>query len=315
MKLFIFFFVSVLLAFSISGGSSYFIKKGLRKSNVDFYGKIGAACNSEKGSNLLLVGNSRVLDNLDPRVFDSITGLKAYNYGVSAAAIKTCYNVIKAGLQNQKNTKAVILNIDYNMFRTIDDPYKDAYYYSFEQKIPGLLKTDSGNINLVHSLKLFDIALFDDVAKFAALNAWLHPDNRPEGTYDGFYPETNLTLFNVPLQREMLSGTIPMTVSGVNTFIDIIKTCKTNKIQLVLVVAPYYKVYHPRKFVTNYDSIINQVNTIAVKNNLPFLDYSDSYISADRGNFKNYNHLNAKGAMLYSTALADTLQKILTNNL
>ena len=139
MKLIKYFFIVILSSAAIVGIASWVIKKGLRKSNVDFFGKMNAAGDTMKDVNIILVGSSRTLVHLNPEIIDSITGLNSYNYGLNAVTIRTCYNIIHYALKKQQHAKLVVLNIDYSMFGLKADPYKDPYYYPFEKDDDSLI--------------------------------------------------------------------------------------------------------------------------------------------------------------------------------
>ena len=79
MQLVKYLFTVFVASFFITGMCTWLINKGLVKSGVDFYGKINAAGDSTNQVNLLLVGSSRVLVQLDPQIIDAVTGLRSYN--------------------------------------------------------------------------------------------------------------------------------------------------------------------------------------------------------------------------------------------
>ena len=195
MQLVKYFFTVIMASFIIAGTGTWLINKGLVRSGVDFYGKINAAGDSTKETDLMLVGSSRMLVQMDPKIIDSVTGLNAYNYGFNAGTIKTCYNIIKYGLQFQKKAKAIVLNIDYNMFNTDMDPYKDAYYYPFEDKVKGMIMNNTGKSSLIHALKFLDISLYDDFVKFAAIDGIIRPGRNVAGLYKGYYPHQDVNDF------------------------------------------------------------------------------------------------------------------------
>ena len=100
------------ISFLITWGASWVTNTGLLSSQVDFYGKMNAASDTGKHTNILIIGSSRALVHLDTRIIDSVTGWHSYNYGLNAVTIKTCFNVLKYALHYQKHAKLVILNID-----------------------------------------------------------------------------------------------------------------------------------------------------------------------------------------------------------
>ncbi|MGG9960063.1 hypothetical protein [Ferruginibacter sp. SUN106] len=298
-------FASLLL----STGATWLTNRGLRHSGVDFYGKINAAGEVDNPTNVLLVGSSRVLKQLDPKIIDSVTGYNSFNYGLNSGTIKTWYNIINYSLHFNKNVKLVILNVDYYMFDISDDPYKDAYYYPFEKEAPGVILNGTGAVNKVHQLKIFDIALYDDYAKYAAIDGWLRPNRISGGVYKGYYPNRQLNNFETIADFRASNKQITVTPSGLKLLDSCASLCKKNNVKLVLVMAPYFKQYSPEKYFTNFNEVVDSVKAVANKNGIPFLDYTTMSIANDQQYFYNVNHLNSKGAAVYTQAVADTVKK------
>lgn len=306
------YFVSVFaVVLSLTALVTWLANKGLRQSNVDFYGRINTAASPQEKANLLLVGSSRVLKHLDPAIIDSVCKVDSYNYGLNSGTIKTWYNIIKYNLFFHKNIKAIVLNVDYTMFDIARDPYKDAYYYPFQGDQSGVLMTDSGTTYLIHKTKLFDIALYDDYAKYAAIDGLLRPGKAIPGMYKGYYPNRKLNYFetNPTEPGANKKSEIKVAEKGLVLLDSCINICAQNKIQLILVMAPYYKKYAPEKYYNNFGDILDTVKTIARQKNIPFYDYRDMDIASDEQYFYNVNHLNSKGAALYTLAVADSIKR------
>jgi hypothetical protein len=293
----------------LSTVATWLTNKGLRHSGVDFYGKINAAGKPGNATNLLLVGSSRVLKQLDPEIIDSVTGFDAYNYGLNSGTIKTWYNIISYIFNFNKNVKLIILNVDYYMFDIADDPYKDAYYYPFEKQAQGLVLKSPGTVNLIHRLKIFDIALYDDYAKYAAIDGLLRPYRILTGVYKGYYPNAQLNNFETIANFGISNKKITVTQTGLVLLDNCISLCKKNNVKLVLVMAPYFKQYAPEKHFTNFNAVVDSVKAVAKKNGIPFYDYTTMNIAADQQYFYNANHLNSRGAAVYTQAVADSIKK------
>jgi hypothetical protein len=306
------YFVIVLTAvLSLTASVTWLANKGLRQSNVDFYGRINSAAKSQDQTNLLLIGSSRVLKHLDPGVIDSVCHTNTYNYGLNAGTIKTWYNIIRYNLFFRKNIKAIVLNVDHGMFDITKDPYKDAYYYPFQGANAGMLMTDSGTGRLVHKIKIFDIALYDDYAKYAAIDGLLRPGRTIEGMHKGYFPDRQPGHFEPnPVEPEAsIKTAIVATKEGFALLDSCINICAENKVQLVLLVAPYLKKYGPEKYYNNFAQILDTVKIIATRNSIPFYDFRNMEWAGNEQYFYNANHLNSKGAALYTLAVADSIKK------
>lgn len=313
MQLIKYFLVVGIVAILLTAFVTRFTNKGLRQSRVDFYGKVNAVFNSAQHTDLLMVGSSRVLVHLDPKIMDSVTGLNSYNAGFNSATIKTCFNIISAAIKYQTHIKAVILNIDYGIFGIEQDPYKDAYYYPFENNGLDIKMTDSGSIGLVHKAKLFDVALYDDYVKYAAIDGLLRP-NRIVPGYKGYQPHLQLNDFKNIFDSSSTPQAIAYSSDAFNLLKQCIAICKQQQVQLIMVMAPYYKKQSPEKCYSNAAEIVNTIEQTAKQNNVPFFNYTNMSFANEQQYFYNMNHLNSKGAALYTQAVADSVKNYLAGN-
>jgi len=314
MQLIKYFLVVFVAAVLIAGAATWLTNKGLQQSKVDFYGTMNAASDTTKHTNIIIVGASRALVQLDTRIIDSTTGLSSYNYGLNAASAKTCFNTMKYVLNYQKQVKLAILNVDFSIFNISEDPYKDAYYYPFEKKLSGFLLNDTSNNRLIHKLKLFDISLYDDYSKYAAIDGLLRPQRQIEGKYNGYIPQHVTSDFSVPVSNPLKNNQVLDSATALEQLAGIIDLCSDKQVQLVFVVAPYYRECFPDRYFPNYTSLMQKARQMAVQNNILFLDYSSMPIASEKKYFYNCNHLNSVGAAIYSSAVADTLKSYIKIN-
>ena len=106
----------------------------------------------------------------------------------------------------------------------------------------------------------------------------------------------------------MGSYTADLDNASVELFRQYIQECKSMDINLILVYTPEY--IEGQQFVTNRSEIMTLLKGIAQENNLPFLDYSDHYLSMDKKYFYNSMHLNATGAEEFSRILSHDIKQI-----
>lgn len=307
MQLIKYFLIVFGMAIIVAGTATWLTNKGLHNSHVDFYGTMYAASDADKKTNFAIIGSSRALVHLDTRIIDSVTGLRSYNYGLNAASIKTCFNTLKYVLQYQKHLKLVMLNIDFNIFDLSADPYKDAYYYPFENNLSGFLMYDTTNSRFVHKLKFFDISLYDDYTKYAAIDGWLRPQRRVEGSYNGYTPQNIFADFKFFTPNPLKKTKIKVNDSGFVQLNEIISLCRNKGVKLAFIIAPYYKECFPDLYFTDYFVLIQRVKETADKNDVIYLDYSSMPAVSDKKYFYNCNHMNINGSSIYTKSVADTI--------
>ncbi len=155
----------------------------------------------------------------------------------------------------------------------------------------------------------FDIALYDDYAKYAAIDGWLRPGRVLTGVYKGYYPNSQLNNFETLTNFGTSKKLISVTQTGLQLLESCISLCKKNNVKLVLVMAPYFKQYSPEKYFTNFNAVVDSVKTVANQSDIPFFDYTKMSIVDKKQYFYNFNHLNSLGADVYTKAVSDTIKK------
>ena len=88
-------------------------------------------------------------------------------------------------------------------------------------------------------------------------------------------------------------------------FNQFITECNKNNIKLIFIYSPEYIEGH--RFYLNREEIIDKYKSIAMKNKIPFMDYSTHSMCLDENNFYNYSHLNTSGSKLFTELLATDL--------
>ena len=302
--------IVILSALLITATGSWLLHKGFMRSNVDFFGKMNAA-QYRQGLNILLIGSSRTLAQIDPAIIDTFTHMQSYNLGLNGATIKSCYNLLQYSLRQQQQVKAVVVNIDYNMFDIESDPYKDAFFYPYESPVSHFIQTDSGTGDRVHRLRIFDVALYDDMAKYAAVDGIIRPERQIDDQYKGFFYHTGSGQFQEPPESQIAGRDVVFNEASFSYLDSMIERCRAHNATPVLVLAPYFHQFFPGAYINNYYSIINRVKELASAKGVTFLDYSTHPLSYRKEYFYNVNHLNATGAGVYSQLIANELATVL----
>jgi hypothetical protein len=125
--------------------------------------------------------------------------------------------------------------------------------------------------------------------------------------YRGVDREWNDDLQKARLQNPAFSIKVD---SGIKTLLEaFITECKSKDITLIFVYTPEY--IEGQRFVKNREEIINYYEALALKNDIPLLDYSAHAISSDRANFYNTSHLNKVGSSRFSEIFSDELVELL----
>ena len=106
------------------------------------------------------------------------------------------------------------------------------------------------------------------------------------------------------------SAILQMQEQSIATLNEIIKICKQNKIKLIFTYSPEFNLGY-QKLIYNSDSILTMIGNIANQNNITYLRDDKLDICKEKDLFWNVNHLNKRGAMIYSAILAKEINTIL----
>jgi len=248
----------------------------------------------DKEAECLILGASRASSHYDPSIIEDSIGLKTYNAGISGGNIFISYPQL-CGFMSRCIPKIVILDLTrgqvdgdwrprfmtHKVYYGLCDEYTemfDRYYGVFDRlKLKSnLFRFNNAVPNLVKSYIIGDT------------------------DFNGFFPLTGSASGLSPCEDENRS--FVLTDERVEVLISIIKICRENSIELIAVSSPHLR--------TN--KAVNRVlDSLFTAHSVPFISYvgREPYIS-DMSLFKDYSHLNHKGAEIFSKDFAHRLKEM-----
>ena len=96
---------------------------------------------------------------------------------------------------------------------------------------------------------------------------------------------------------------------GIRVVEDLIRVCRQNGIQLILVYSPEYA--EMQSLTNNRAEVFALFHELADHSSVPLWDYSDWKYAGNQELFQNSQHLNATGAAIFSADLANRLKAYL----
>lgn len=283
-------FICLLYAYRI------FLYAGIRKNENGIFNKYNELfLKTDKNYDVLFIGSSRAEMHFNPAVFDSITGLNSYNFGIAGATPKISYALLKAYCAHHSLPKYLIFNVDYfyldKTTGTLNDfpryfPYlKNHHLRSELHKID--TRFNSFYYNPLHSLPYTQLDFLS-----ASLHGWLNIS----GKYDSLMHKGYQT--SVLKKMDLSDTPIPklMSISTKNKadLDSIINYVHSKNMQLVLVTSPIYG--GAKQYATNYNTLLKEFEEILQKRNITYLNYSDSLSYNNQNLYADYMHLNRYGA-------------------
>lgn len=261
----------------------------------------------EINCDLAIYGSSRAWINIDPEIIEDSLGLQAYNFGVDGHDFWLQYFRHKEYLNKNIYPKIIIHSVDVFTFKKRDD------LYNMNQFLPYML-WDKEIYNSISSYKGFSRAdfiiplfrYFNKASGFdiIARNILISKPLRHKG-FHGMKFEWNNDLDAARKTSERYVAKID--TASVQLYRKFLDECNSKHIEVMLVYSPEY--IDGQEYVINREEIIKLYEQLAMKYNLVFLDYSGHNICLDQQYFYNSEHLNAKGAEVFTGILSHDLKK------
>lgn len=286
---------------------SYMVDAGLRKSRNDYFASWNDLYSSKINADLLIMGSSRAAFHISPRIIDSTLTLNSYNLGLSAWHFDMQYARFKMYLQHNRKPKYIIQNVDVYGFSKRADVADSQQFLPYIQDTI-LQKTIRGhkgefdvyqrNIPLLKYKNLQNLAfeglftflnypdLYDSTANYKGYRGNDYVWNQDFERFKKRFPKGAKYTFDKEVKRQ---------------FNEFLAFCQHEKIKVFLVYAPEY--FEVQPYYKNKSELINLCTESANKYKCHFLDYSKDSLCYNRQYFYNSQHLNKKGAELYSKEL------------
>jgi hypothetical protein len=296
------------------------INVGLRRIQTGQFGVSNWIVAGKINADIIITGSSRAVSHYDPRIIESVTGLTAFNIGLNGSQTDMQLAVLKTYLRHNRKPKIVFHNLDAFSFVMTTEVYDPAQYmpYLGEPDIYAALHI----INPVLWWKCKYMPLYGYAVDDMRLD-WLQGPlgllgwSPRSDFFQGFNPRAgqwteDFTSFKGANPDGVRFDIQP---AGVKVMQDLIQTCHDNGITLIFVYSPEYA---PMQFLTqNRAAIFGKFRELAQPYNVPLWDFSHWNEAGNTAFFVNSQHLNAEGAKIFSTdlaqRLADELPQLKTN--
>lgn len=287
------------------------------KHTPDFSGELEVwkdIYNPDKNHELVVYGSSRAWVQIDPEILTDSLGMSAYNYGVDGHNFRIQYLRHAELVRNGKKPHTIILSADMFTLQRRSD------LYCQEQFLPYMLWNENSRVHteLYEGFRPFDyyVPLVRYFGREKALKAAVkcmtglgcsipyrklgYRAHDQDWNSDLDEARSIMSDYKVVIDEE--------TVKLLNRFLE---ECRRSDIKVIMVYAPEH--IEGQEFVSNRDEVMELFTQIAAQNKLPFLDYSDDEICRSKEYFYNANHLNLKGAELFTRKLAYDIKSLQTS--
>lgn len=290
------------------------IDKGLRKTRYFYYSQWNDIYDNDLDTDIIILGSSRAKAHYNPQVLDSILSIRSYNLGMNGygtTMLRCRYDVFMA---NNKVPRFAIVDID-DLFLG-----KRTELYQKEQFAPYLKDSIIMKTVAQHEgYEWFDF--YNPFTKYIfQKEAWIGIKeligiHTNFDGYKGFFAEPSLTMDTCELKKikeEHSEGIQSKLDEGeMQVFKQMIIDMKKRNIMPILVYSPIYS--KTISLYNNLNDAITFYQDLAKEYDIPYLFYLDNTMCNSYQNFKDWQHLNKKGADVFSTQLANDLKDIISS--
>jgi hypothetical protein len=284
---------------------------GLKRVNASDAGAFNRAMSGRVNAQVIVCGSSRAYRHYDPRIIHAVTGKTAFNLARNGSHTDVQMAVLQAYLRHNAKPELVVENLDMHSFTLTpqDEIYAPVQYvpYLNEPQLFQALLQINPRVWKWKYIPLYGYVVEDVnlgwMYGLAAL-AGVHPR---EDHFDGFCPMDKTWNGDFDRFKAMHPDGVGFGVpsNGVRVLEELIQTCQSNQIPILLVYSPQY--CEMLDLVTNRAVVFAKFRDIADHYGVPFWDYSQSQYCSNRDLFYNSQHLNARGAEAFSRDLANRL--------
>jgi hypothetical protein len=245
---------------------------------------------------ILFLGSSRCYYSFAPHVFERL-GLKTFNLGSpSQTPLNTRYLLDK--YYDQLNPRLVVLEVNLHVLA------KDGIESFYDLMINTPVSWENARMSLAtrypHAMTAMAVrALSSLVTPFSEYRM----QDRPMDPYLG-KGAVSARNFNQETFNEQPSE-IHIPDRQWDYLSDIIDLVRSKGAELILVVAPIPKEWRP--VITNYNEVTAQVRELASSHGVRLYDFNTTIALDTRTDFKDFHHLNANGAKIFSYDILDSL--------
>ncbi len=305
----------IIFLFSFSLLAIYFlfdtvVITGVAKSRTGQLGKINKICAHDQLPEIAIFGSSVGEIGINAPLIQQQTNKTIYNFSIDGTRFTQYKGLIdELSIKNDK-TKLVILSETYFSFARVDALTVLERY---------LANISNNNVyNSLYSIQpdlvwkcryvpFYKYTTVSHIFYMSALDGWKRFfGTQPIDSLLGFTPVyRDWELDQDKMLQTVKSFAIEIDSSIVESYKQCIRNLTSKGINVVIIIPPIYSEYS--KKITDFGPLRKALAEISKETNCTFWDFTCIAISEHKSYFFNTNHLNNKGAAVFSTILADSI--------
>jgi hypothetical protein len=310
---FAFCLIGIVLMFVINGA----LISGLRRLHNGDFGVWNALVAGDINADVLVIGASRALVDVDCEVVTKRLAQSCFDIGLDGSAYNLQQPLLETYLAHNRPPRIAIVSADIASLSNAREAYHPQQYlpYLDQPQVYERLKSLDPTLwwkqrylplygFAHHGLSLTISAVqglikSPDSAAPTRVRGHLAVDLSWDGSFDNFMREVG--------DRGKIFPVEPAAIAHVAAMI---RELRAGGAQVAIFYSPEWREMH--RFELNRSEVLSSYRTVATSNGAVFLDYSDSPLSFDRSYFYNSQHMNRRGAILFSQVLSSDLAVLAT---
>lgn len=301
----------VVLCFGILWLLYFVYWTGYKRHYVNELALMNERLNGKEPFDVLFLGSSRMCHQLNPKIADSILGLRSFNAGLDGIKLTEMNVILECYLKTHKAPKMVVMDLPPESFDSHRFPFfnQNLYYPFLDNEIVFNSLKGHRPVHLFRYFPFFQLTEANDEMRQRAVSGLFGKKYSNEGDhYQGFIPPSSDTIGFPFKQLAGKSGLI--TREGINYLKQTIALCSAKKISLAIIYPPAYKSLDLELNPDFYPT----AKRICDANGVRILDYRNLAIKDDHRFFRDQTHLNKTGSDVFSRRVTQDVQKYFFQN-
>jgi hypothetical protein len=298
-------------------GADYLLTTGLRKSQKGEYGIWNDLIEGKVASNIVIYGSSRAWVHVDPKIVEDSMGVSCYNLGIDGHNFRMQYSRHQLLFRQQHRPRLIVLVLDYRTLDKRPDLFNPGQFLHYFDKalVRKVTREYKGFRTHDYYLPLIRYTGYREVIKHSLYNLF-SPTIVKSDRYRGYKGQDRVWTGEFEKARLLMKHYYqPVDQASIRLFDQFLQQMQRAGIKLLLVYPPEY--IEGQQFVSNRKAIFSLYYHFSKKYDVPFIDYSTDSLSFRKELFYNTQHLNKRGAELFTRSLVKKINysKLIANYL
>ena len=309
--------IKYLLFLSITCMCIFSLKYFYEKKAKDLYIEKPSYVISCKNNNFDYVvgGSSRVHNNFNSPLFDSLCGVNGFNIGNGGSALCQNYLTLYMFLKNGNKIKTYIQQVEDNFLmdpkKAFTYPFQDYFFmpYIGDETVDECFKS-SVSLTKFYIWKFIPFIKYAEFNNYYSFNKILHPTvvDKDVLKLKGYSKLQTLHVDGFPLKIYQRTEEIPVDASNIFYLNKIRNLCLDNNINFIIYSSPVYQ----KNYLVNKQPKLHAGLMDYIKNNkVKYFNFMLDKRYENDSLFYDETHLNSMGTDLFIAQLSDSLKTIL----